>query len=428
MDYNQTITYLFNQLPIFQRDGAKAFNYSLNTAISLDEFMQSPHKKFKTIHVAGTNGKGSVSHLLASVLQTAGYKTGLFTSPHLLDFRERIKINGNVIDQESVVNFVKKYSKYFDKLKPSFFEVTSAMAFEYFAMQNVDIAVIEVGMGGKFDSTNIITPILSVITNISYDHTQFLGNSLKEIAGEKAGIIKKNVPIVIGETDSKTRTVFIEKADKENAPLYLANHLFSAENTASSDDEFQIFNVFKGGRLQIMALKTDLYGNYQKKNIITCIQAVEVLKDKLRITTNDMLTGFSKVVQNTNLKGRWQVLGNNPYTVCDTGHNESGFEEIVRQIRQTTFTKLHFVLGILAEKKTDSMLRLLPQNAIYYFTKPGNPRALDENELEKQAQNYNLKGEVYETVSAAFHAAKKNALKDDMIFIGGSTFMVAEIL
>ncbi len=292
---------------MFQRIGAAAYKVDLKNAVALDSITGSPHRKFKTIHVAGTNGKGSVSHILASILQTAGYKVGLYTSPHLLDFRERIRVNGKPIEEKNVSGFIEKYRTKFENIKPSFFEITVAMAFDYFAKQNVDIAIIEVGMGGRLDSTNIIKPILSVITNISIDHTQFLGTTLQEIATEKAGIIKKNIPVVIVETDSKTRNIFMSKADKENSQLFLANHLFSATNLPSQDNNFQVLNIFKGGRLMLSGLKTDLLGDYQRKNIITAVQAIEVIKDKLKITTNHLISGLSKVKSLTSFDGRWQI-------------------------------------------------------------------------------------------------------------------------
>ncbi len=428
MNYSETVEYLFSQLPMYQHIGKSAYKNNLDTTQALDRYSLQPHRRFKTIHVAGTNGKGSVSHMLASVLQEAGYKTGLYTSPHLKDYRERIRINGAMISEQFVVDYVNKFKSVFDELKPSFFEMSVALAFEYFAAEKVDIAVVEVGMGGRLDSTNIITPLVSVITNISFDHTQFLGDTLEKIAGEKAGIIKPNIPVVIGEADSGTRGVFIKRADEMSAPLHLASLVFSAENALGNTDEGSIFNIFKGGRLYFAGLKTDLKGIYQKKNIVTVLQTLEILQNLLKIDTNKIFSGLSKVQQNTGFKGRWQVLGKNPLIVCDTGHNEAGISEVVSQIRLQKFKQLHFVLGTVNDKDISKILHLLPKDAFYYFTKASIPRALNEKLLADRAVEFGLVGNSYSTVNEAYTAAKKNAENDDMIFIGGSTFVVAEVV
>ncbi len=413
---------------MYQHIGKSAYKNNLDTTQALDRYSLQPHRRFKTIHVAGTNGKGSVSHMLASVLQEAGYKTGLYTSPHLKDYRERIRINGAMISEQFVIDYVKKFKSVFDELEPSFFEMSVALAFEYFAAEKVDIAVVEVGMGGRLDSTNIITPLVSVITNISFDHTQFLGDTLEKIAGEKAGIIKPNIPVVIGEADSGTRGVFIKRADEMSAPLHLASLVFSAENALGNTDEGSVFNIFKGGRLYFAGLKTDLKGIYQQKNIVTVLQTLEILQNMLKIDTNQIFSGLSKVQQNTGFKGRWQVLGKKPLIVCDTGHNEAGISEVVSQIRLQKFKQLHFVLGTVNDKDIGKILQILPKDAFYYFTKALIPRALNEKLLADRAVEFGLVGNSYSTVNEAYTAAKKNAEIDDMIFIGGSTFVVAEVV
>ena len=428
MTYNETLDYLFNQLPMYQRQGTAAYKADLKNTIALDKYFGHPHRKFKTIHIAGTNGKGSVSHILASVLQSAGYKTGLYTSPHLKDFRERVKINGKMISEDYIVDFVKKHESIFDKINPSFFEMTVALAFDYFAKERVDIAVIEAGMGGRLDSTNIISPILSTITNIAYDHTQFLGETIEKIAVEKAGIIKKNIPIVIGEIDSKTRPVFLRRADEENAPLFLANYTFSAENAFMSSDNLQIFNIYKGSRIFYSNLKTDLLGKYQRKNLVTAIQIIDILREKLNLKSENIFNGLMNVKRNTGFEGRWQILGHNPTIVCDLGHNEAGIKEVIKQIEAVPYKKLHFVLGTVNDKNIGKILNQLPEEAYYYFTKAGIPRALNENELLVKAEHYDLQGESFPTVEKAFLAAKSNAGTDDMIFVGGSTYVVAEVL
>ncbi len=405
MTYQEAIDWLFVQLPMYQRQGKSAYKADLSNTIKLANYLNNPQYKFKSIHVGGTNGKGSTSHMLASIMQEAGYKVGLYTSPHLKDFRERIKINGQMIGKESVVDFVQKNQSFFKENQLSFFEMTVGMAFEYFAKEKVDVAIVEVGLGGRLDSTNILTPEVSVITNIGLDHTQFLGNTLELIAGEKAGIIKSNIPCVIGATTKETRKVFETTAKKENATIYYA--------------ELE----------QACTYKTDLLGDYQKENSKTALKVIEVLKsDGWDISELAVEKGFLSVVSNTGLLGRWQILNKAPFTVCDTAHNYEGLRIVVDQIKKQAKTNLHIVFGVVKDKNLERILPLLPKQAIYYFTRPDNPRGFSEKELKDLAFRYNLKGACYTSVKESFEVAKKVANSTDMIYIGGSTFVVAEIL
>ncbi len=427
--YRETIDYLFERLPMYQRIGVVAYKKDLTNTRSLCSALGNPQKKFRSIHIAGTNGKGSVSHTLASILQTAGYKVGLYTSPHLKDFRERIRINGEMISEDAVINFTEHIKPEIERINPSFFEITVAMAFDYFAENQVDFAVIETGLGGRLDSTNIITPILSIITNIGYDHQSMLGETLQEIAFEKAGIIKHNVPVVIGESNDQTIGVFTQRANAESAPIYLADYTFSADYSFISPDySKQLFNIYKGGTLYYPELSSDLLGFYQKKNIITVLQAVEILRVAYDISNEVLYKAIANVKQNTGLAGRWQILGFNPMTVADTAHNEHGLLEVLKQIEAVPYKKLHVVFGMVNDKNTDHILRLLPKHADYYFTKAQMPRALGENLLASKATDHKLQGKTYPTVSLAVSAAKENADPTDLIFIGGSTFIVAEAL
>jgi dihydrofolate synthase/folylpolyglutamate synthase len=405
-NYQQTIDWLFAQLPMYQRVGGVAYKKDLSNTILLANQLGNPQNNFKSIHVAGTNGKGSVSHMLASVLQEAGYKVGLYTSPHLRDFRERIKINGNMISEAYVVEFVEKHKTFFENYSLSFFEMTVGLAFDYFSYQKVDVAVIEVGMGGRLDSTNIIKPQLSVITNIGMDHTAFLGNTLPEIAAEKGGIIKPEVPVVIGETQAETTPVFKKLANEKKAELFFAE-------------------AFK-----FEAFETDLKGNYQKKNLQTAIAATKLLRDRNLYQINDttIKSGLLNVVSNTGLQGRWQVLLEKPKVICDTAHNKEGLTYVLKQLSQEKINKLHIVLGFVADKDVDSVLKLFPKNAIYYFCKPDIPRGLDVEELSVKAKRAGLQGEPFQSVQEAYKASLKSASKEDLIFIGGSTFVVAEII
>ena len=404
MTYEETVEYLFNSTPLFQNVGKDAYKEGLANTLALDAHFGHPHTTFKTIHVGGTNGKGSTSHSLASVLQCAGYKVGLFTSPHLKDFRERIRINGEMISEDYVVRFVEEHRGFFEPLHPSFFELTTALAFKYFAEQKVDVAVIEVGLGGRLDCTNIISPVLSIITNISFDHVQFLGDTLEKIAGEKAGIIKHGVPVVIGETTLETRPVFESKAKAVDTDIVFA-------------EEQEVDEV-----------PFELGGDYQKKNLRTILTALSILKHTFRISKEHILEGLSSVCQRTGLMGRWQTLNTCPMVVCDVGHNVGGFEYIVKQLARQKYNTLHIVIGMVNDKDINGVLALLPKHAKYYFTRAKVHRALQPEELQKKAKEYKLKGNCYSTVADAYKAAMQEASTDDFIFIGGSCFVVAEAL
>ncbi|HLT54471.1 MAG TPA: folylpolyglutamate synthase/dihydrofolate synthase family protein [Flavobacteriaceae bacterium] len=405
MNYQETVTWMFTQLPMYQRQGASAFRKDLTNTLKLAAHLKHPETAFKSIHVAGTNGKGSTSHMLASILQEAGYKVGLYTSPHLKDFRERIKINGKDVSKQFVMGFIRRNRAFFEAEKLSFFEMTVGMAFDYFRKQQVDIAVIEVGMGGRLDSTNIITPEVSVITNISLDHTQFLGNTLAAIAGEKAGVIKLNKPVVIGEYHSETAPVFKEVANEKQAPLTFAS------------------------KQDIQLLESDLKGSYQQHNIKTVLATVEILQQRgYKIKQSHIDKGLKSVVKNTGLKGRWQKVQENPTIICDTGHNESGLKFVFEQINKETFKTLHIVFGVVNDKDLKSLVQLLPKNAIYYFCKPDVPRGLDAEILRVFLKDFRFKGNAYNSVNEALESAKKAASKTDFIFVGGSTFVVAEII
>ena len=431
MNYTETLEYLFERLPMFQRIGQAAYKNSLDVTFKLDEIFDHPHRNYKTIHVAGTNGKGSVSHLLAAVLQTAGYRTGLYTSPHLKDFRERIKINGEMISEDEVIEWVNDYplKNNLWNLEPSFFELTAAMAFDYFAKKEVDIAVIEVGLGGRLDSTNIVTPEISVITNIGLDHTNLLGDTLEKIAVEKAGIIKKGVPVVIGATQNETKQVFKVTAEIRHSPLVFADQVYEASYSMLGLDGKQILNIEKGGELVYPEIRLDLLGNYQLKNVLTVLKALDILiENGWKISMQNIYEGLSNTVKLTGLMGRWQIIGNNPQIICDTGHNTDGIKMVIQQLKNTAYKNLHFVFGVVADKNQDSILQILPKNAVYYFTKADIPRAMNEKELALKALGFDLKGDSYPSVVEAFNAARFNADKNDLIFVGGSTFVVAEIL
>lgn len=428
MTYQETLDYMFTQLPMYQRTGKAAYKANLDNTLALDAYFNHPHKKFKTVHVAGTNGKGSVSHSIASVLQKSGFKVGLYTSPHLRDFRERIKINGQVISESAVVDFIGNHKAKFEELKPSFFEMTVALAFEYFAAEEVDIAVIEVGLGGRLDSTNIISPLVSVITNISKDHTNLLGNDICDIAKEKAGIIKSGVPVVIGERQEFVEDVFINIARERESNILFAEDMYEFRNTKINVGK-QELNYFSTQQLENVLIECDLLGKYQQKNIRTAICALEQLKSQgLNITDENIHSGLSQIVKETGLLGRWQVLQENPKIICDTGHNSAGIREIIEQIRMTDYGKLNIVFGLVDDKNTDEVLSLMPKEANYYFTRASIPRALNEIKLQELASVYDLRGKAYSTVAEALDAAKSDAEKEDMIFVGGSTFVVAEVV
>ncbi|MCX6258742.1 MAG: bifunctional folylpolyglutamate synthase/dihydrofolate synthase [Bacteroidia bacterium] len=428
MTYLETLNYLFSQLPMYQRVGVAAYKSDLKNTVYLDRLLNYPHRKFRSIHVAGTNGKGSVSHFLAAILQSAGYKTGLYTSPHLTDFRERIKINGIKISEDYIIKFVEDNIYEFKQINPSFFEMTVALSFDYFANNKVDVAVIETGLGGRLDSTNIITPVLSVITNIGLDHTDLLGDSIDKIAFEKAGIIKPEVPVVIGESQPGADEVFIRKTKEVNADIYFAGQSFSFKEKIATPEALSL-DILKDGLLIYPELQSGLAGIYQKKNILTVLQAVHLLMESgFRIEDKSVYEGIAHVVEMTGLFGRWQILGNQPLTVCDTGHNEAGIRLVIQQIETLKYKKLHIIIGFVNDKNVDKIFELLPQNAEYYFTRANIPRAMDEKILEQKAAAYHLKGKSYPGISGAYQAAKIAADKDDFIFIGGSTFVVAEVL
>ncbi len=395
---------MFSRLPMFQRQGSSAFKKDLTNIKAFCKLLNEPQNSYPSIHVAGTNGKGSTSHMIASVLQTAGYKVGLYTSPHLKDFRERIRINGDPIDKASVINFIEKQRSFLEVQKLSFFELTVGMAFDFFAMQKVDIAIVEVGLGGRLDSTNILNPLVSIITNIGYDHTQFLGETLKEIAFEKGGIIKPKIPVVIGEYQEEVIQVFDDLAHAVDAPLFVAEHLVK-EN-----------------------FDTDLLGSYQLKNVITTVQCVRLLNQTdFEIKNKHLVNGLLSVVQKTGLKGRWQLLGEMPKIVCDTAHNKEGLSLVMSQLGKEKFETLHIVLGLVNDKDLATLLPIFPKQATYYFCKPDIPRGLSAELLKKVAANYGMNGLVYDSVASAYEAAIQKASANDFIYIGGSTFVVAEL-
>lgn len=424
MNYLETVNYLFNIAPAFEHIGASAYKEGLDNTYLLDEHFGHPHRKFKSIHIAGTNGKGSCSHTLAAILQNDGYKVGLYTSPHIMDFRERIKINGECISKEYVIEFVNQEKILFEKIHPSFFEVTTALAFKYFAEQHVDYAIIEVGLGGRLDCTNIITPILSIITNISFDHTNFLGNTLEKIAKEKAGIIKPNIPVIIGETTNETKPVFKTCAESMNAEIIYADENDEIISFTMNEDGGITYNTRSFGIIQ-----GELGGLYQKKNTNTILHAVRFLYNQHIIkNTGSINNGFYNVCRLTGLIGRWQKIGSNPSVICDTGHNVGGWTYISRQLQLQKYNKLHIVFGMVNDKDVDGVMCLLPKNAHYYFTKPQSKRAIPEKDIQRKAMTHGLAGDCYNDVPSAYTAAKKMATPDDMIFIGGSSYIVSDLL
>ncbi|WP_443946285.1 bifunctional folylpolyglutamate synthase/dihydrofolate synthase [Pedobacter sp. AW1-32] len=429
MTYQQTLDFLYSKLPMFTRIGAAAFKKDLTNTVVLCAALNNPQDRFKTIHVAGTNGKGSTSHMLAAVFQEQGYKTGLYTSPHLKDFRERIRINGKMMEQADVITFVDKQRQLMEEIEPSFFEVTVAMAFDYFAKHEVDVAIIEVGLGGRLDSTNIISPELSVITNISLDHTNMLGNTLAEIAAEKAGIIKQNIPVVIGEKQAESAPVFINKAKVQNAPIFFADQILSIGNIQLKNSMMHC-SIYRDGELVYEHLKSDLTGIYQQKNILTVLEAISVINesDLFKIDKETVFRALAHVKEITGLQGRWQTLQEQPLVICDTGHNEAGIAEVVKNIAQTQHQNLHIVFGMVKDKDISKVLSFLPKLATYYFCKPDLERGLEAEELQIQAQYFGLKGNTYPSVVEAKRSAIQSAHPDDLIFIGGSTFVVAEAL
>jgi dihydrofolate synthase / folylpolyglutamate synthase len=425
MTYNEVLEFMFNSLPMYQRIGQAAYKADLENTIALDNHFLSPHKSYKTIHVAGTNGKGSVSHSIASVLQEAGYKTGLYTSPHLTDYRERIRVNGEKISKEFVTDFINKNHNLLQDIKPSFFEMSVALALEYFKDCKVDIAVIEVGMGGRLDSTNIINPILSIITNIGLDHTQFLGDSIEKIATEKAGIIKQNTAVIIGQTQEETKACFIAKAKSTSSMIYFADENFNAEIIQKS---------FSTARYKILSssaeyiIDFELLGDYQKKNLPTIFQVYEFLNNNdVKISKQALIKGLSNIKEKTGLRGRWDILQFKPLIICDTGHNVDGIKEIVAQLKTFSKNKLHMIIGFVNDKNINDVLILLPKDAEYYFTQSSVPRAMPVNQIAMLATQYNLSGTSFNNVKDAYLSAIKKANIDDVIFVGGSNFVVGDL-
>ncbi len=408
MDFSETVEYLYTRLPYFSRDGQSAIKKDLHNTLKLCELLGNPHQKFKTIHIAGTNGKGSVSNMLAAVFTENGYKTGLYTSPHLKDFRERIRVDGVMISEDFVVDFTEKMIPHIDTIQPSFFEITVAMCFAWFAEQKVDYAIIETGLGGRLDSTNVISPLLSVITNIGMDHSDLLGDTLEKIAGEKAGIIKTNTPVVIGESNPETDFVFRNKAQETASDIYFA------------DSNIRYYNT---------EIETDLKGHYQHKNAVTVMQAVEVLQSLgIQIDVYKTARALMNVRKLTGFRGRWEILGRQPLVIADTGHNAHGLALVMEQLKSEKYKHLHIVFGMVKDKDRKPVLELLPPDATYYFCSPALLRGLDPEVLKEDCAALGLQGKVFKGVSAAFEAAKREADKDDLIFIGGSTFVVAEVL
>ncbi len=428
MTYAQTLDYLYSRLPMYQRVGAAAYKADLVNTIKLMEMLGKPHNKLKCIHVGGTNGKGSSSHMLAAVLQQAGYKTGLYTSPHLIDFRERIKINGKLISKNYVIDFVEKYKQQFENIEPSFFEWSVALAFQYFVDEEVDVAVIEVGLGGRLDSTNVITPVVSLITNISFDHINLLGDTLEKIATEKAGIIKAKIPVTISQYQSETQAVFNNTAKELRTPIAFADKYFRIIS-AHLGKGFQSITVLNKSNYVSKIYELDLLGSYQQKNLLGVLYTIELLQQRgFLIEDTNIFDGLKNVVKLTGFQGRWQVLAEKPLTIADTGHNEDGILQVLENLKRYTYKNLHFVFGVVNDKDITKILKLLPSDANYYFVKASVPRALDENELQKQASALKLKGKAFASVEEGLKAAKKAAKKDDFILIGGSTFVVADAL
>ncbi len=428
MTYQQTLDYLFTKLPMYQRVGAAAYKADLNNTIAICKAIGNPEKKLKCVHVAGTNGKGSSSHMLAAILQQSGYKTGLYTSPHLVDFRERIKVNGKLIPKTEVVKFVEDYKDNFEKIEPSFFEWTVGLAFHYFAQQEVDVVIVEVGLGGRLDSTNVINPVCCLITNIGLDHMNLLGNTLPLIAVEKAGIIKARVPVVISQTQLEVISVFNNKAKELKAPIEFADKNYKVI-TSSYQDQFLTIELLHKKTNTKHIYNLDLQGSYQIKNVMGVLNTIDILKQKgFIIEEEDIINALKQIQKLTGLQGRWQLLQTKPLVIADTGHNEDGIKEVLENLKRYDYKTLHFVLGVVNDKDISNILKLLPKDAIYYFCKASIPRALDENELSIQAKKIGLSGKTFKTVPDALTNAKKQAKAHDLIFVGGSTFTVADIL
>lgn len=432
MNYSETLSYIMNQLPMFQRVGKSAYRTGLDNTYKLDEYFGSPHRSFKTIHIGGTNGKGSVSHMIASILQEAGYKTGLYTSPHLTDFRERIRVNGKMITRSFVTDFINQHKAFFETFDPSFFEISVFMAFEYFRKCKVDVAVVEVGLGGRLDATNIITPVLSVITNIGKDHTDILGDTIEKIAFEKAGIIKSNVPVVIGESHKDTLPVFMEISSKLNAPLCIADEIYMIEYSMRSVDDFQVFYVRQNGKVIYSDLKCALLGLYQQKNVQTVLAAIDKITDPenngFDINTEQVRAGLKNVITNTGLSGRWQIIRRNPLVVCDTAHNVEGLKVVLQQVNSMAFKQLRMIIGFVNDKDVKEIMRSLPKEGDYYYVRLSVQRTMDENDLALIASASGLNGKAFPDVKSAYADAISKSDKDDLILITGSNFLVADFL
>lgn len=429
MNYSDTLDFLYSSLPMYQRIGKAAYKSNLDTTLGLDEHLGRPHRSFKSIHIAGTNGKGSVSHMLAAVLQQAGYKTGLYTSPHYIDFRERIRVNGKMVDEHYVIDFVKENRDIIREMEASFFEMTVAMAFSYFEKQQVDVAIVETGMGGRLDSTNIITPLLSVITNIGYDHTQYLGDTLDKIALEKAGIIKQEVPVVIGQAGAGLHELFENRARQVHSPVYFAEERYSVHNKkCASGEGLQGFDVYRDGMLFMEDLCTDMLGDFQALNITSVLQVLELMEGALENIQGSVREGLMRVRELTGFIGRWQVMRHSPMVICDSGHNVDGLRNSVSQLLSMKHDRLHMVIGMVNDKDISGILDMLPADAEYYFTRAGIPRAMDQDILRSEAALYSLEGSSYPSVIEAYRSAMDNAEKKDIIFVGGSSFVVADFL
>ncbi len=429
MNYSDTLDFLYSSLPMYPRIGKAAYKSNLDTTLRLDNHLGKPHRSFRSIHIAGTNGKGSVSHMLAAVLQAAGYKTGLYTSPHYIDFRERIRVDGKMVDEQYVIDFVRENRDILMELEASFFEMTVAMAFSYFEKEKVDLAIVETGMGGRLDSTNIITPLVSVITGIGFDHTQYLGDTLEKIAMEKAGIIKQEVPVVIGQAVAGLRKLFEDRAIQMHAPIFFAEDRYTIQNRGCApDDGLQGFDVYRDGMLFLEELCTDLLGDFQALNIRTVLQVLELLEGEIAGIPGSLREGLMKVKKLTGFMGRWQVMRQSPRVICDSGHNADGLATSVRQLLNMKHDRLHMVIGMVNDKDISAILDMLPADAKYYFTRAAIPRALDQDILRSEAEKYSLEGSSYPSVIEAYRSAMDNADKKDIIFVGGSSFVVADFL
>ena len=429
MNYAQTCKYLFDKLPMYQRIGGAAYKTDLNNTIELSGLLGNPHQQFKSVHIAGTNGKGSSSHIIASILQEAGYKTGLYTSPHYKDFRERIKINGQMIPKKVVTGFIEKWKGDFEKIGLSFFEMTVGLTFSFFADENIDIAVVEVGLGGRLDSTNIIDPEISVITNIGLDHTRFLGNTLPEIAREKAGIIKPKIPVIIGETQEEVKQVFVDWALQKKSEISFADQEFKVIAKETQQDEGYLIDVLKEEKKYLENISFPLSGNYQLKNLATAIATLEKIKKYgFHIDPIHQKAGIEKVIQNTGFQGRWQIIGHNPKVIADSGHNLDGIKQVVQNIDGISYNKLRIVFGVVNDKALGNILKLLPRQAVYYFCKANIPRGLDAKLLHAEAKTYGLSGKTFPSVRDAYQVALEDSNQNDLVFIGGSTFVVAEVI